>query len=43
MSSIKNPARIVKSKQVGNVLEAESNGASLDEMLSLAIEGRGKA
>jgi len=42
MSSIKNPARCVNNKLVEDVLEAESKGASLDEILALVIGGRGK-
>jgi NAD(P)H-dependent flavin oxidoreductase YrpB (nitropropane dioxygenase family) len=42
MSSIKNPARCVNNKLVDDVLEAEGRGASLDEILSLVLGGKGK-
>ena len=42
MSSIRNPARCVNNKLVEDVLEAESKGASLDEILALVLGGKGK-
>jgi NAD(P)H-dependent flavin oxidoreductase YrpB (nitropropane dioxygenase family) len=42
MSSIKNPARCVNNRLVDDVLEAESKGASLDEILGLVLGGKGK-
>jgi nitronate monooxygenase len=42
MSSIKNPARCVNNKLVDDVLDAESKGASLDEILALVLGGTGK-
>lgn len=42
MSSIKNPARCVNNKLVDDVLEAESRGAELHEILALVLGGKGK-
>ena len=42
MSTIKNPARCVNNRLVDEVLQAESHGATLDEIISLVIGGKGK-
>ncbi len=42
MSSIRNPARCVNNVLVDEVLKAEEKGATLDEILSLVLGGKGK-